>query len=52
MSGYGDQWRERRQYRQKAIAGYCICGGSLLKSQKTCYRCDSDNPYYKKGGQK
>ncbi|MCP1651653.1 hypothetical protein J2T49_000409 [Pseudomonas nitroreducens] len=47
MSDYGDQWRERRQYRQSKIAGYCVCGGSLLRTQATCYRCDSSNSYYK-----
>lgn len=47
MSDYGDQWRERKQARRSAIIGYCLCGSSLLKGQKICYRCDQTNPYFK-----
>lgn len=47
MSDYGEQWRERKQRRQSYECNPCLCGRRLMRSQKTCFWCESENPEYK-----
>lgn len=52
MSDYGDQWRDRKAYRQSKECSPCLCGRRLMRTQKTCFWCEQENPEYKPKGQK